>query len=89
MLLPTLTIRPLFGGLFDQKNLSSEDAEKWPNVLLFGIINSENMSNHSSTKNFGKSRCKLRPADVMTFLFFSFFFWASLVFRQKNGHLRT
>ena len=41
--------------LFDQKKkLSSEDAEKWPNVLLFGIMNSENMSNHSTTKNFGK-----------------------------------
>ena len=28
------------------------------------------MSNHSSTKNFGKLQDKLRPADVMTFFFF-------------------
>ena len=32
-------------------------------------MNSENMSNHSSTKNFGKLQCKLRPAEVMTFFF--------------------
>ena len=50
-------------------NLSSEDAKKYPNVILFGIMNSENMSNHSSTKNFGKLQCKLRPAEVMTFFF--------------------
>ena len=48
-----VTIRNLFRGhvlLFDQKKLSSEDAKKWPNVLLFGIMNSENMSHHFSTK---------------------------------------
>ena len=28
-------------------------------------MNSENMSNHSSTKNFGKFQCKLQPADVV------------------------
>ena len=38
-----------------------------PNVLLFGIMNSENMSNHSYTKNFRKFWFKLRPADAMTF----------------------
>ena len=59
-------------------NLSSEDAKKWPNVLLFNIMNSENMSNHSSTKNFGKFQRKQRPADVMTFYFFLVItcFWA-------------
>ena len=30
-------------------------------------MNSENMSQHSSTKNFGKFQCKLQSADVMTF----------------------
>ena len=61
--------------LFDEKNLSFEDAKKWPNVLLFGIMNSENMSNHSSTKNFGKFQCKQRPADMMTFFWSSLSFW--------------
>ena len=55
--------------LFDQKSLFSEDAKKWPKVLLFGIRHSENMSNHSSTKNFGKVQGKQQPADVMTFFF--------------------
>ena len=36
-------------------------------------MNSEKMSNHSSTKNFGKFQCKLRSADVMTF------FWSAHV----------
>ena len=55
--LARVTTRPLFGGhvlLFDQKNFSSKNAKKWPNVFLFSIMNTENMSNHSSTKNFGK-----------------------------------
>ena len=34
-------------------NLSSEDVKKCPNVLLFGILNCENMSNHASTKILG------------------------------------
>ena len=53
-----------------KKNLSSKDAKKWPNVFLFGIMNSEHMSNHSFTKNFGKFQCKQQPADVVTFYFF-------------------
>ena len=32
-------------------------------------MNSESMSNHSSTKNFGKFQCKLRPVNVMTVFF--------------------
>ena len=32
-------------------------------------MKSENMSYHSSTKNFGKFQSKLRPADDTTFLF--------------------
>ena len=52
-----------------KKKLSSENAKKLPNVLLFDIMNSENMSQHSSTKNFGKFQCKLRSADVMIFFF--------------------
>ena len=38
-------------------------------------MNSGNMSNHSSTKNFGKSLSKLRPADVMTFFLAFTGFW--------------
>ena len=30
-----------------KNNLSSEDVKKCSNVLLFGILNSENMSNHA------------------------------------------
>ena len=31
-------------------------------------MNSENMSNQSSTKNFGKFQFKLRPADLIFFM---------------------
>ena len=68
--------------LFYQKKLSSEKAKKCPNVLC-GIMNSENMSNHFSTKNCGKFQRKLRLADVMTF------FLVFTCLGQKNGHLLT
>ena len=75
-----LTIGPPFGGhvlLLDQKNLSTEDAKKWPNILLFGIMNSENMSNHFPTKNYTRSfSANYVPADVMTFFLVFTCFWA-------------
>ena len=55
-----------------KQQLFSEDAKKCPHVLFFGILNSDNMSNHFSTKSFGKFQDKLRPAGVMTFFFFGF-----------------
>ena len=71
--LPRGTIRP-----FQPKIICPPRTPK--DVILFGIMNSENMSNHSSTKNFGKCQYKLRPADVMI----SFvFFWSSLGFGGK------
>ena len=56
--------------LFDEKNLSSEDAKKWPNVFLFSIMNNENMSNHFPTKIFGTFQCKLRARSGRDDLFF-------------------
>ena len=84
----SVTIRPHFGGghvfLFDHKQFVLRGHQKCSNVLRFGIMNSENMSNHFSTKNFAKFQCKQRLADVMTFFSALVFFWG-----QKNGHLRT
>ena len=57
--LPYVLLLEDMSSFLTKKNLSSEDAKEWPNVLLFGIMNSENMSNHSSTKNFVKFQCKL------------------------------
>ena len=68
-----------------KNNLPPKDAKKCPNVLRFGIMNSENMSNDSWAKVFGKLQFKLRPADVMTFVLFC----SSLDFGRKIGHLRT
>ena len=34
-------------------NLSSKESKKCPNVLLFGLLNSENMFNHAYTKILG------------------------------------
>ena len=42
-----------------KKQLSSEDAKKCINVPLFGIINSDNIPNNTSTKNFGKFQDEL------------------------------
>ena len=50
-----------------KKDLSSEDAKKCPNVLLFGIKNSENTSNHSSTKNLGKLTLACERNDLFLF----------------------
>ena len=46
-------------------------------------MNSENISNHSSAKDFGKFQFKPQPADAMTFFCFS------LDSGRKIGHLRT
>ena len=57
-----LIIRSPHGGhalLFDQKKNCLPKTPK-NGQMLFGIMNSENMSNHFSTKNFGKFQCKLR-----------------------------
>ena len=43
-----------------------------PKCPFFRHVNSENMSNHSSTKSFEKLQDKLRPVGMMTF-----FFWSS------------
>ena len=73
-----LTIRPRFGGhvlIFNKtKKMFTGNAKKCPNVLLFDIINRENMSNHSFTK-------KVWEVSV--------FFWSSLEFGRKIRHLRT
>ena len=65
--------------LFDQKKLSSEDIEKCLNFVLFGIMDSENMSNHSSTKKFWEVSV-LTAACGRDDLFFFFLvfpcFWA-------------
>ena len=44
-------------------------------------MNSENISNHFSTKNFGKLQCKLVPAEVMDVMTFFFMFTC---FSAKN-----
>ena len=46
-------------------------------------MNSENISNHSSAKDFGKFQFKPQPADAMTF------FCSSLDSGRKIVHLRT
>ena len=51
---------------------------------LFGFMNSEHMSKHSSTKNFGKFQCKQGPATLQRDLFL-----VLICFGQKIGHLRT
>ena len=64
-----------------KNNLSSEDMKKCPNVLLFGILNSENMldficwRNTKILKSFSLGLGKLRSADVKTFSVFAFHFW--------------
>ena len=53
--LPCVLLLEYMFSLLNQKKkkLSSEDAKKCPNVLLFGIIDSEHMMQiHSSTKTF-------------------------------------
>ena len=44
---PILPLQPLHGKI-------GAAAKNCPNVIFFGIMNSENMLNHSYTKNFGK-----------------------------------
>ena len=73
-------LRPSFGGhvlLFDQKKKCPPRTPK--NALFFGIMNSEDMTNYSSTKHFVKFQHKLRPSDMMTFF----------IFGRKIRHLRT
>ena len=65
--LPYVLLLEDMSSFLRKKLLSSMDSKSCPNVLLCGIMSSETMSIHSSTKNFGKFQCKLRPADVMTF----------------------
>ena len=81
--LPRLTIRPPFQPKIICPPRTPKD------VILFGIMNSENMSNHSSTKNFGKCQYKLRPADVMISVFFGLHLRSTLNFGRRIGHLRT
>ena len=68
---------------YDQKNLSSENAKKCLLVFFFGVMNNENMSNHSSTKNFGKLYCEL----LMTF--FSLLFTCFLVENWSSVDMMT
>ena len=85
-----LTTRPPFGGhvlqsFFTKNNLSSEDIKKCPNVLLFGIINSDNMSNRAYLKIFGEVLAQTTTCgrgDLFCFCF-------SLDFGWKTGHLQT
>ena len=53
--------------------LTKKNCPKRPHVLLFGITNSGNISNHSSTKNFGKFQCKSTACgrDDLFFLVFT------------------
>ena len=48
--LPYVLLLEDMSSFLTKKNLSSEDAQKLPNVLHFGIMNSKIMSNHSPTK---------------------------------------
>ena len=73
-----LTIRLPFGGhvmssFLTKNSLSSEDVKKCSNVLLFGMLNSKNMWNHSYTKFWEFST--QTTACVRDDLFFTWF-WA-------------